>query len=311
MTSIRTAPQISNSELKDFSVLIIDPNEDRSARYEAQTELDLDLQRVSVYFATSMHEGRDAVKTRKPNLAIYPSELDGHDLVSLQLEFRNACKTTGLVPLCENPTLQQYRESRRIGGVVDFAPTDTFETYTSLRDLIIQSCRAIAAENPGLEEGLNYVGVLQRALTLSHPEKATLKSDSSILCREMTSWFDLSTAEVTKLILAEKLYFPEIKLDEYKTLLDDDPFGLTEVLNQTASSQQPGTRPSTTIGLIITAANTIAQWKSEQASEVEIIDRVKARPPHLMQISLRIMTAEKISQVLSQLEIHSANQAVG
>jgi len=311
MNSTNKSPQIRDSEFKGYSVLVVDPDEQRGMEYEANAELDQNLQRINVFVVPSMREARDFIKSRRPNVVIFPGELDGFDFVTLQLEFKNANPTTGMVPLVENPTLQQYRESRRIGGVIDFAAPTTLESFENLRDLILQACRSLATEQPGFEEGLNYSLGLQRALLISHPGLTAMKSESAVICREVTAWYDLSCDEVVTLILAEKLYLPDLTTDKYQTLLGSDPYGLLGVLTQTASWTQAGTKPTSTSGLIVTTSNCIAQWRQEQVPMQEIADRIKSRPQFMMHVSLRVMSQDKVLTLLSQLDGILAESAMG
>lgn len=311
MKTTETMPQIRNADVKGFKVVVLDTDKQRCASYEAKTEIDENLQRIDVYFVSSMREARDLIKSKRPTVAIFHDQVDGIDFVGLQLEFQNANKSTLLVPLVENPTLQQYRDSRSIGGVLDFAAPSSFDKYQNIRDLIIQSCRTISSKLPSLEDGLDFAQNIQRALLISNPDMAITKIQSGVICREMTGWYDLSADQTIKLILAEKIYLPSIDPDNYKMLLGADPFGLLEPLSETASWLRKNSTPTSASGLIITASNCISSWLEQGCSNEEVISRLNERPQFLKHLSIRTMSESKMTMLLSELKQLVSESAVG
>src|SRR5690348_14257867 len=128
MSTLRTI-QIKNSAQKGIRILFLSEDKELAETIEAKSEIDPAFQRIDVYSTALASEARDIARRHAVDLAIFPDGVDGKDFVALQLELRHARPEIELIALIDIPSVSQLRESREIGGIVDFEKKSSIHDY--------------------------------------------------------------------------------------------------------------------------------------------------------------------------------------
>ncbi len=294
---------ILHSERAQTNVLVLDANSQRAVEYESLSELDPYLKRLNIFFTSTLAEARDLAKSKRPKIAIFPERLGELDFVSIQAELKNAHEKLKLIPLVGNPTLAQYRESKKIGGILDFAQPEALLTYQSIRDLIVFSVRELV-QNSSLEKDFKTLESLQTALLVHSPFSKNYKQTSAIILSQLLPHFDLTGDEIAQTILAEKLYLPTLNEEHYASVLINTEYTLLlDLLTQTATWNKEHSKPGSTMGLIITASNYLSMMLEQNQTIQAIHEKFQERPSFLHHLSVRVIDRALMTQVIDS--IHS------
>jgi hypothetical protein len=299
--SNKFSPNIVMSKVRDVKVVYIDPVQSRAEEFEARTEQDPRLQRITIYATHNLAEGRDLARKHNCQLAIYHDGIEGKDFVFAQMELRNAQPSIDLIPIINVPTVQQLSSHRRIGGIFNFAEASKFENYESFVSLVVGYLREYGSDTKGITETLNFTKTLQNFLTVGEPELKAIKAVSTQIIEPMILLYDVDARTSSLAIAAENLYSPSIKPEEYKSLLKYDKHNLAEVLAQTASWTQPETKPTSVSGLVITLSNYVATELSKQVPSGEILFKIAERPFFLKHPSLRTLDETKLKMIMGKI----------
>jgi hypothetical protein len=297
----RPTIHLRNSEAKGLKLLVLDPDAERSVRHEARTELDPRLQRVDVYFVNTLEAARDVARKHGCAAAIVPADIDGADFVTQQVELRHAQPGLDVIALVDVPTIAQLRSARRAGGLMDFAPAATLREYEALTALLLQYVRERSKASTD-HEALDFVESIHRTLLVDRADWKGTKDLSKSITNRLVLAYDLSHDETVSLMAAERLYFPELDSSQYSAILADDPFQLLPVLAACGSWGGHARRPSSTAGLVITAANHAADALAKDQAVETVIQGIRARPIHLLHPSLRQLSDATLTEALGQVQ---------
>jgi hypothetical protein len=288
-----------NSDSKGIRILVLDANVSRALDYETKTELDPHLQRIEIYTASNLNTARALVKSKRCEIAIFPDRIEDLDFVFIQAEFRNASPKIKLFPMATAPTLAQYRESRRIGGVVDFGDPSILENYEKFRDFLVHCAREYSKASMSLETELEEALQIQSLLYLNSNSSVEDKAFTARICGILCSQYDLNSYEVSRTILAECIYLPTLTFPQYeKILAGRESLDLLRTLQDSASWLQPNSEIKSVQGFCVTASNVLAYWINEGLSHDEITAKVKERPHFIKHIAIRSLNEDIISQVV-------------
>lgn len=294
------AIEILSSENRDVKVVVLDPNGHRGVQHEAQCDADEHLLRASIFFVSSIQTARDTIKSKRPQLVIFPSNVEGMDFVSLQSEFRNSHSKAKLVPLVENPSLAQYRESKRIGGVLDFGDPNVLSSFDAIRDFLVHCIRELSKAEKNLDGEFDEVLRLQKAMFLKDSGGIENKERSARICGLILEKFDLSSSQIARTLLAECLFKPDLEFAQYEAILAGrEELGILDILKETASWEHSGTKPASVSGFSITASNILAQWIGQGMESSAILQKIKERPHFLHHVSIRAINENVVQSCIS------------
>lgn len=297
-TTGRNSLNILNTDIQRTNVLIAHNDPRYLAHIEAQAEQDPTLQRIQVFTAESFDEMRRIARQHQCDLAIYPDPFGGHDFVTIQIELRNAQPNIQLLPAIGIPTIQQLREARKAGGVMDFISQKDLDCYATLTGLLMNYLREHANNQLSNAELFEHVSTLRECLLLEHAEWKKIKSQSQALTNAFIIHFDLSATESARTLAAEYLFHPWIQPAQYVELLKKDKFNLLEMLHSTASWQTIQNPPKSTPGFLITAANYCAHQLHQRETIDAIVQDFSKRPDFLKHPSIRTLSGERLTDIL-------------
>lgn len=290
--------ELQGTATKGLKILIADLDTNRLAQIETRAALEPALQRVDIYVTSSLAEATDLARRHNINVAIFTDGLANRDFVGLQLEMRRANPRMDLIPLVQQPSLQQYRASMLAGNVVDFEKPTLLSDWQATCDLILGYIDQHLEKRLESDSMLAFSEQLRRAICASHPSFMPMKERSGILATSMSRFYDLSTNECAMLFAAERIYFPHLKQETYQYILATDTYALLQPLRDTATWEAPETKPASVTGLIITAANYIAHRSCAGDSTDAIIQTFTSRPSFLKHQAIRVLTPQILTEVI-------------
>ncbi len=294
-----TKVKLPNSNTLGLRVLLLDPNEDRGLRNQAILEEDPDLNRALIFTTSDLSEAKVWLMKQKFQLAIFPQQLGSKDFVSIQLELHRASPDIQMIPLIGTPSIQQLRESRNIGSIVDYSEENTIGDPKAIKELIFSFIRKQSSSSAPIKAALDYAHPIRKALTLTDPTEFKLKLKSAEILKLLLAYYEVDTSEVPQILAAECLYIPDMKADQYQTLLNPDTYLLLPMLRSTGSRQD--TRPSSTVpGFLITVAHYLAEQIISNKSIAEIQSTIAKRPAFLKHAAIRTLTPEVITSLIAK-----------
>lgn len=292
--------KLVGSEYKGTKVLVIDPNPIRGQQHEVRTEVEKKLQRVDVYFVSTLEEGRDSLRKYNCNLAIFPDGIDHHDFVNIQLELKHINPDLQMIVLTDSPSLDQLRSSKKIGGVYDFAQPATLEDFNNICSVIINFIRDQQFDGHSQTETFEFTNVLQKCLLIQNPDWRNIKSQSQKVASSLVLDFDFTNIEVTRVLAAEQIFLPWLSLNDYKSILGSDRFGLLETLSCAGTWGQNSRQVMNSEGFVVSFSNWIIEVILAGFSIDDIYTQIQARPLHIKHPSIQLITRDKLAELFSQ-----------
>ena len=306
------ALEILNTDIRANRILILHPDAKFAEEIEAHFEQNGEFSGIHVYTASTIEEGRGIARKYGIQLAIFPQFLGERDFVSIQQELRNAQPSVEMIPLLSSPSITQLRESRGIGGVVDFGDAEDLSTREGLRNIIFGYLREKNKGSQSSKRAFDFVEPIQRALLVEHQSWAKIKELSRSLINPIVAAYDFSPDEAISLLAAEMIYMPWLHREQYQELLGTDPFHLGAILTTASSWVIPSQKPTSAGGLVITLANYIAEKIGQglPISEVFLpITQSALRPDFLKHPTIRTVS-EPVVQAISQIAIKTQGTKV-
>jgi len=302
------APSISlsSSETKGIKVLLVHLNPETADEYEARSEVDAELSRLSVYSTHTLTDARNLLRANACQLVVYCDGVDGLDFVSIQSELRHADPSALLVPIIQVPTVLQFRESKKLGGILDYWEQHRFQTYDDFKDIVRLFVRENAARSSNRSDLFEHVNALQKCLLTSQVKFSDTKNVSRLVVGMLTPHYDLSPDEAVQIIAAESLYMPWLETAEYSKILSKDKFGLAQLLSETRTWKHAGTPPGSIGGFLITAANYLAHQTQECLNADQIITEFDARPVFLKHPAIRTLSTPLLQKTIAAIQFQHA-----
>ncbi len=301
------ALQILNTEIRGSRILILHPNAIAAEEIEAHFEQNSEFSGVHIYTASTLEEGRVAARKYGIHLAIFPQYLGERDFVAIQQELRNAQPSIEMIPLLSTPTVAQLRESRGIGGVVDFGDVHELSSKDGLRNVIFGYLREKRKNSLSSKRAFEFADQIQRALLVEHIEWINIKELSRSLINPIVAVYDFSSEEVISILAAEMIYMPWIKREQYPGILGSDCFNIGEILAGTSSWLMQSERPTRAESLVIVLANYVAEKVAQRQPLSEIVQPILQgtfRPEFLKHPAIRSISetvVHGIAEVVSQV----------
>lgn len=290
--------ELVNTELRGLKVLVLDPKKERAVKHEMLAEQDPLLQRIDIYFASSIEEGRDYVRKYAINLAIFPDFPPVYDFVDIHLEFRGESKNLETIPLVKAPTLTQYRECKVLGGIFDLQDPDSLERFDAIRSIILNYLRHLS-RGVDSEKLLGTTNLISKALVIRTSTPHEFKVRSSLAFAQVITKFDLNSMEILLGTAVEQIFFPDITIGEYRNLLSDVPFDLLPIIESCSSWTSSKVPPRSVTGFSITFANYLS-YVFELNPKFKAFEEVlKDRPVFLKHSAIRAIDVDTLRNIFN------------
>lgn len=290
----------ANASSKNESVLIFLSDTKFGEDFEARTEFDPVFARQKVYFASDLSSAKEAIRKYSISLCIYDGSKSDLDFVFVQNELRASSGSVELIPLLGVPSISQLSESKRIGGLHTYGDV-TKLSYDYLKSLIIEYFRHKERSIGTAGTQLEKVKTIQHALLSNKDAKwIDAKDLSKEILDEVIVDFDFSIKEVSNILGAEQIFFPDISLKSYELMLSGEFYDMLSVLKETGSwDSKTARKPTGPAGLVVSVVNFISMQLLSNADLQMLVDEIAKRPDGIKHPALRYFTEERIRSMSS------------
>lgn len=277
---------LKNSELKGFSTLLLGSDINELQKLESLSEIDPSLSRFTLYTTNSINEARDYAKKYNIDLCVY-EEIEDQDFVSIQVEIRASNPNTYLVPLLEIPSIPQLRESKKIGGVIDFESPNIIYNISNLTNLIINTRDNI--ENERKNQDIQGLEGFKTALEITDFNWAQKKVITAEIINSLLPAYDISSSQKRLIFNADQVFSEKITSQDYAKHLSNVSSSTKNLLIEAAPSFSRDSKspPSSLEVFIIRVANLTAELILNGMNEDQIIQEISKLPTNIRHVAFR------------------------
>lgn len=295
------ALSLIHSDRKGVRVLVLGNDEDKVNAVEARTENDPDLQRIDVLSVRTMIDAEKIIKQSEPLLVIYEDGFEGKDAISIQLQLRHVDKRLQFIPVLRTLALHTISQLQRIGNVYDYAEGKLLDDYAAFKNAVLDFVRQYSTKEGALTEFLAVVNPIHHSLLVGLAAWKPAKDLSKECVRALLPHYDLSVLEAASIIAADRVYFPEVPVAEYKNILGSQVPDVLEVLGATGAWKQSKRSPTSVPGFIVTAGSLMAEVYAKHQSLSQMLPEIQGKAAHLKHPAARVVTSEVINQIEASL----------
>jgi response regulator RpfG family c-di-GMP phosphodiesterase len=299
------AIKIENSEYKNYSIVYLDADPTRSETYESLSEQDQDLYRINVFSSSNLSEAKNIVRKRNPDLAIFRSNFKDLDFIAICVELKSISRDLQLIPVVDSPSAFQLRELFGIKGISDFLSESMMKDYVDFKNVIQNFVRSSTITKSN-DETLVDFDKLSIALSGGDIEKQEIKRLSKDILEEAISHFDLSLRDKLNVRAAEKVFFPNVSIATYSSLLSESDPEIYEILNLLFRF---GGEPQDVGTFLVSFANFSSALIASGADREVFADLFRNPPKEVKHKSLRVISRHRVIERI--LEDRNENMRAG
>lgn len=272
---------IINSDIKNINIFYMDYNEKRGNEFEALSEHDFELARLNIYSFHNLNDVIEVSKNTSPNLIIFINGFENLNFTILQSELTRLFPNVDLLPIVNAPTVAEIRQSRNISKILDFTSENDIRDFNSFKNLILTSIR-LANKTSNLSENLkNYIMPISSSLLVGNQNWKSIKINSECILFKILNLYDISEFEALNIWAAEKIYFPWVSFESYKTILEANSEILKIINDSLINLNNENQKPRSLASFLIRFVNSVSEQHYNGKTFEEIEEYIKSRPIEL------------------------------